>query len=170
MGSRDSDQTKAGSRERAKTAPVHLADERQCAILVLRSVQLRNAGRRKPMTRAQFTLPMLRRLWSRPRLSPEFLERVSVWLSVAGWCFFNAGPTYAAIRISAVKNWPRLGTRRIAEELDQVARGEFPFQDHERLLIPETLEELERGSGGGISGSDDFDDETPDGGVFDNED
>ena len=89
------------------------------------------------MTRAQFTVPMLRRLWNRPRLSGEFLADVSAWLAVAGWCFFSAGVTYAAVRISAVK-WPRLGTKRIADELDEVAKGEFPFEDHEHLLIEDS--------------------------------
>ena len=94
-------------------------------------------------TQAQFTAPMLRRLWNQPRLSPKFLEDVSAWLAVAGWCFFNAGATYAAVRISAVKNWPRLGTGRIADELDQVAIGDFPFEDHEHLLIAGATEEEE---------------------------
>src|SRR5436309_1070418 len=88
-----------------KSAPRHLADPRQAAILVLRNIELRNQTRDKPMTRAQFTVPMLKRLLNRPRLAPEFVEEVSAWLAVAGWCLFNAGPTYAAIRISAVKNW-----------------------------------------------------------------
>jgi hypothetical protein len=126
---------------RGKIAPRHLADPRQAAILLLRDIELRNQDRRNPMTRAQLTVPMLRRLWNRPRLSPDFLEQVSVWLAVAGWCFFNAGATYAAVRISAVKNWPRLGTKRIADALDEVAKGEFSFEDHEHLLIADVTEE-----------------------------
>ena len=116
-------------------APRHLADTRQGAILVLRSIELRDAARDKPMTRVQFTVPMLKRLWNRPRLTPEFIQEVTTWLAVAGWCFFDAGPAYAAIRIRAVKNWPRLGTKAIADELAAVARGDFPFEDHEHLLI-----------------------------------
>jgi hypothetical protein len=127
-----------------KTAPRHLADARQAAILLLRRIELRDRDRDKPTTRAQFTVPMLRRLWNRPRLSAEYLEDVSAWLAVAGWCFFNAGATYAAVRISAVKNWPRLGTKRMAEELDAVAKGKFPFDEHERLLSEQTGEEIER--------------------------
>jgi hypothetical protein len=100
---------------------------------------------------------MLRRLWNRPRLTPEFLEKVSVWLAVAGWCFFNTGSTYAAIRMSAVKNWPRLGTKRIASDLDQVSSGEFQFQDHEHLLIPDSSDEKDRSAGGGTTGGDDDD-------------
>jgi hypothetical protein len=128
----------AGSVANAKPAPRQLADARQAAILLLRRIAVRDNGRDKPTTRAQFTVPMLRRLWNRPRLSPEFLEEVSTWLAVAGWCLFNAGATYAAVRISAVKNWPRLGTAKIANELDQVAKGQFPFDDHERLLVDDT--------------------------------
>src|SRR5262245_8421238 len=133
---------------KGKTAPRQLADAREAAILVLRDIQLRDQTRDKPMTRAQFTVPMLKRLWNRPRLAPEFVEKVSAWLAVAGWCFFNAGPTYAAIRISAVKNWPRLGTKRIAAELELVAKGKFPFEDHEQLLI----------GGAEASGSDEVED------------
>jgi hypothetical protein len=112
----------------------HLADTREAAILLLRDIELREQNRDKPMTRVQLTSSMLRRLWNRPRLAPEFLNEVSAWLAVAGWCFFNAGPTYAAVRMSAVKNWPRLGTSRIEKELNEVAKGEFSFEDHERLL------------------------------------
>jgi hypothetical protein len=127
-----------GSVANGKPAPRQLADARQAAILLLRRIAVRDNDRDKPTTRAQFTVPMLRRLWNRPRLSPEFLKEVSTWLAVAGWCFFNAGATYAAVRISAVKNWPRLGTAKIANELDQVAKGQFPFDDHEHLLVDDT--------------------------------
>lgn len=140
-----------------KTAPRHLADPRQAAILLLRNIELRNKDRHNPMTRAQFTVPMLRRLWNRPRLSPEFLEHVSAWLAVAGWCFFNAGATYAAVRISAVKNWPRLGTLRIAGELEEVAKGEFLFEGHEHLLIDETAEDLDRMAAGETRGNEELD-------------
>jgi hypothetical protein len=134
----------------------HLADGREAAILLLRDIELREQNRDKPMTRVQLTGSMLRRLWNRPRLSPEFLDEASAWLAVGGWCFFNAGPTYAAVRMSAVKNWPRLGTSRIEKELNQVANGEFPFEDHERLLSED------RAPSGETSGGDDADDKTPD--------
>jgi hypothetical protein len=124
-----------------RPAPQRLADPRQAAILLLRRIELRNQGRHKPMTRAQFTVPMLRRLWNRPILSPEFIGEVTQWLAVAGWCFFNAGATYAAVRISAVKNWPRLGTSKIENELNEVANGKFPFEDHEHLLSEGTADD-----------------------------
>jgi len=124
--------------------PQHLADAREAAILLLRDIELRGDNRDKTMTRVQLTGSMLRRLWNRPRLSSEFLDEVSAWLAVGGWCFFNAGPTYAAVRMSAVKNWPRLGTSRIEKELNEVAGGEFPFEDHERLLIEDTAGDPDR--------------------------
>jgi hypothetical protein len=127
---------------RAAKAPAQLlVDPRQAATLLLRRIELRDQERQNPTTRAQFTVPMLRRLWNRPRLSPEFVEDMSAWMAVAGWCFFNAGATYAAVRISAVKNWPRLGAGRMAGELDQVAKGIFPFEDHEHLLVAGATEE-----------------------------
>jgi hypothetical protein len=67
--------------------------------------------------------------------------------------------TYAAVRISAVKNWPRLGTNRVADELDEVAKGEFPFDDHEHLLIAPTDEVLGQTKGKSKSGSEGIDDE-----------
>jgi hypothetical protein len=129
------------------TAPLQLVDPRQAAILLLWRIELRDKDRHNPTTRAQFTVPMLRRLWNRPRLLPEFLEDVSAWLAVAGWCFFNAGATYAAVRISAVKNWPRLGTSKIKKELNEVANGKFPFEDHERLLSDSTAEDSKTSEG-----------------------
>src|ERR1700758_2927913 len=103
-----------------KAAPRYLANPREAAILLLRSIELRDEDRDNPMTRVQLTSRMLRSLWNRPRLSPNFLEEVSAWLAVAGWCLFNAGATFAAIRFNSVKDWPRLGIKRIKDELDGV--------------------------------------------------
>ncbi|MGO8976276.1 MAG: hypothetical protein ACLPTZ_04220 [Beijerinckiaceae bacterium] len=89
------------------------------------------------------------------------MEQVAAWVAVAGWCFFNAGATYAAVRIRAVKNWPRLGTNRIAGELDEVAKGEFPFEDHEHLLIEDTAEDLDRMEAGGTRGNEETDERAP---------
>lgn len=143
------------NRKGRTAVPRHLSDPREAAILLLRNIELRDKDRAKPMTQVQLTGSMLRRLWNRPRLSPEFLNEVSAWLAVGGWCFFNAGPTYAAVRMSAVKNWPRLGTSRIEKELNEVASGEFPFEDHERLLIKGEDRELRRAE---LSESEDVED------------
>jgi hypothetical protein len=83
---------------------LHLPDGRQAALLLLRLFELKDGARNKPMTRARLTPPMLKRLWNRRRLSPTFLQDVADWLLVAGWVFFDAGSTYAVVRVTAVEN------------------------------------------------------------------
>lgn len=109
-------------------------NSREAALLLLRVFELRNAKREKPMTRAKLTAAMLKMLWKRPRLAPEFLQDVADWLLIAGWVFFYAGPTYAAVRVNAVKNWPRVSTTSIKPELKQVAKGNYDFDEREHLL------------------------------------
>jgi len=112
----------------------HLPDGRQAAILLLRLFDLRDQAREKPMTRAHLTSSMLRRLWCRPRLSPEFLRDVGEWLLAAGWVFFDVGSTYAAVRVTAVKKWPRVFSKLMKEDLRKVATGDFEYDNHEGLL------------------------------------
>ena len=88
----------ATTKPKADLPALHLANERQAALLLLKLFELRGAARDKPMTRAKLTPPMLKRLWNRRRLSPAFLQDVADWLLVAGWVFFDAGPTFAAVR------------------------------------------------------------------------
>jgi hypothetical protein len=117
---------------------LHLADARQCALLLLRLFELRNKTREargvKPMTRAKLTTPMIKTLWNRQRLAPEFLQDVADWLLSAGWVFFFAGPVYAAVQVSAVQNWPRISTAPINGDLKDVAEGKFVFDALEHLL------------------------------------
>jgi hypothetical protein len=127
--------SKSSSAEaKADIPPLQLADERQAAVLLLRLFELRDGTRNKPMTRARLTPPMLKRLWNRRRLSPAFLQDVADWLLVAGWVFFDAGPTYAVVRVTAVENWPRVFTKPIRTELGKVAAGTYDFSAREHLL------------------------------------
>jgi hypothetical protein len=106
------------------------------------------------LTRAKLTAAMLKTLWKRPRLAPEFLQEVADWLLIAGWVFFYAGPTYAAVRVSAVKNWPRVSTTLIKGELKQVAEGNYNFDEREPLLWKPEDETIAEDDG------DDADDQT----------
>jgi hypothetical protein len=106
----------------------------QSASLLLRLLALSSKSRRKPLTRAKLTERMLKRLWNRPRLAPEFLQEVSDWLLGAGWVFFYAGPTYAAVRVTAVANWPRVSTSPIQDDLDDIARGTYRHKQYQHLL------------------------------------
>jgi hypothetical protein len=122
----------------AKGRQLHLADARQCALLLLRVFELRNETRKaqglKPMTRAKLTAPMLKALWNRPRLSPEFLQEVADWLLFADWVFFLAGPVYGAVQVSAVLNWPRVSTIPVRADLTAIAEGRYSFAPLEHLL------------------------------------
>ena len=124
----------SSAKTKADIPALHLADGRQAALLLLRLFELRDGTRNKPMTRARLTPPMLKRLWNRRRLSPAFLQDVADWLLVAGWVFFDAGPTYAVVRVTAVENWPRVFTKPIRTKLRDVAADTYDFSAHEHLL------------------------------------
>jgi hypothetical protein len=131
---------------------LHLPDGRQAALLLLRVFELSDSARNKPMTRARLTPPMLKRLWSRRRLSPTFLQDVADWLLVAGWVFFDAGSTYGVVRVTAVENWPRVFTKQIRDDLSKVAAGTYEFSEHEHLFWAGRMP-----SDGQTNGSDDED-------------
>ena len=58
----------------------------------------------------------------------------------AGWCFFCAGPShYAIIKLKAVDGWPRISSKRIADELKQVPLGMYDFDQLEPLLLAERV-------------------------------
>ena len=76
----------------------------------------------------------LKRLWNRSRLSDQFLAEVSEWLLTVGWALFFAGSTYAAVRTSAVENWPPISSKRIQAELNAVRAGKFDFAALEHLF------------------------------------
>jgi hypothetical protein len=86
------------------------------------------------MTRAKLTTPMLKALWNRRRLSPEFLQEVADWLLFADWVLFLAGPVYGAVQVSAVLNWPRVSTIEIGKDLRGIAEGRYSFAPLEHLL------------------------------------
>ncbi len=159
MSSPNSSGTEASSAAN-KATTLHLADGRQSALLLLWTVELRTKRRNekglKAMTRTQLTVPMLKQLWKRPRLSPEFIREVTDWLLVGGWAFFDAGKFYAMVRVTAVENWPRLSTKAIRSNLDDVAKGKFPFSDYEYLLWREGTFVMDAES------DEDSDDKTPD--------
>ena len=55
------------------------------------------------------------------------------WLLRAGWAFFFADRSYALIKLDAVESWTRLGSKRIADQLDAVAKGDFDFTQLRQL-------------------------------------
>jgi hypothetical protein len=91
----------------------------------------------KDLTRVRLAEITLKRLWARHRLPDDFLREVEDWLFRAGWALFYAGTTFAAVRTTAVNGWPRLSSKRLTDELAEVARGEFDFHQHHTLLLGE---------------------------------
>jgi hypothetical protein len=58
------------------------------------------------------------------------------WMLRAGWALFYADRSYAAIKLTVIDTWPRLGSKRIRADLDAVARGEFDFDSLDALFKP----------------------------------
>src|SRR4051812_44077357 len=98
-------------------------EHRECALLLLRVIESRDLERGRPTTRARLSELTLKRLWSCPRLTADFIAGVERWLLPAGWALLFAGSTYAVIKVAAVENWPRLAFKRVEEELEAVAAG-----------------------------------------------
>jgi hypothetical protein len=113
----------------------YLPDAMECALLLLLLVQP------KERTRIRLAEITLKRLWGRHRLRDEFLREVTEWLFRAGWALFYAGTTFALVKTKAVEGWPRVTSKELAAELDEVARGEFDFRRHYHLLLDDETEE-----------------------------
>jgi hypothetical protein len=112
----------------------------QTALLLLRLPKLRDEEKKNKskskdteekkvqgMTRFRVSELTLKRISGRPRLHPEFLIEMQDWLLRAGWAFFFADRSFGMVKLEAVETWTRLGSKRIADELDAVAKGDFDF-------------------------------------------
>jgi hypothetical protein len=112
----------------------------QTALLLLRLPKLRDEEKKNKsktkdteekkvqgMTRFRVSELTLKRISGRPRLHPEFLIEMQDWLLRAGWAFFFADRSFGMVKLDAVETWTRLGSKRIAKDLDAVAKGDFKF-------------------------------------------
>ncbi len=116
--------------------------DRQCALMILLSLQERGARRRdgKALTRARFSKLTLKRLCLRQTITQAWIDRVNEPLMTAGWVLIDAGTTYGAVKVNVVENWPRAISKNLRTVLDQVKNGTFDFDRHEKLLSKETWE------------------------------
>lgn len=108
----------------------------QCCLLLLHVVARRDEERKTDATRLCLSELTLKRVCCRPRLDPGFLAELQDWMLRAGWALFYADRSYAAIKLDVVGGWPRLGSKRIRDDLDSVARGEFDFGSLDGLFKP----------------------------------
>src|SRR5215207_3287383 len=107
---------------------------RECALLLLRLIEVKEQERQREVSRLRIAEISLKRLWGRRRISPEFAEEVAEWLSGADFTLFFAGTTYAVVKTSVVESWPRVTSKRITDDLRAVAQGTFDFSNLEHLL------------------------------------
>ena len=91
----------------------------------------------KGTTRFRVSELTLKRICGRPRLHPEFLTEMQDWLLRSGWAFFFADRSFGMIKLEAVESWTRLGSKRIADELDAIAKGDFDFAPLLQLAEPD---------------------------------
>ena len=131
------------ARETEAEAHFHLPTPRECALLILRLVQVREQElqareeeTRRGVSRARISQTTLLTLCRRSRLSETFLTDVQEFLLAAGWCLFRVSATYyAIIKREAVEGWARISSARISEELTAVSRGTYNFERLEPLLL-----------------------------------
>jgi hypothetical protein len=110
-------------------------DGRESALLLLRLIEEREQRRKEKMTRVRLAEMTLKDLWNRQHLPEQFLRDVQEWLLTAGWALIAAGSTFAAVRTSAVENWPRVSSKRLAPMLQKMKAGKFNFADLEHLIV-----------------------------------
>jgi hypothetical protein len=116
-----------------------LPTPQECALLLLRLLELRNEE--NPVSRVRLSELTLRRLWTRGRLSDDFLNEVQEWLSRGGWTLFFAQSTYAVVKTNVVLSWSRLASKRMNEDIQKVRQGTFDFGELVRLI--ETDDDIE---------------------------
>jgi hypothetical protein len=110
-------------------------DAQECAILLVLLVQAKEGKSEKGYSRIRVAEITLKRLWGRHRLDDEFLREVEEWLFRAGWALFYAGATFALVQTKSVEGWPRVSSKRLADDLEKVAQGEYDFDPHYHLLL-----------------------------------
>jgi hypothetical protein len=110
-------------------------DGRESALLLLWLIEEREQRRKEKMTRVRLAEMTLKDLWNRQHLTEQFLRDVQEWLLTAGWALIAAGSTFAAVRTSAVENWPRVSSKRLSPMLLEMKAGKFNFDNLEHLIV-----------------------------------
>jgi hypothetical protein len=112
-------------------------DCREAAMLLLHAIQERGNRRGKPLTRARLSRVTLKRLWNREQLTEPWLDEVNEWLLSAGWTLVFAGRTFGVLKTDVVENWPRIASKYLNDDIDDVKQGAFDFSQLEHLLKSE---------------------------------
>jgi hypothetical protein len=125
----------------------HQPSARECALLILRLLQVREDEVGREVSRVRISQSTLRTLCGRSQIGNDLLLEVQELLLVAGWCLFCIGPThFAIIKRKAVEGWPRISSSRISGELADVSRGQYDFEQLEPLLMTQVSEHADQES------------------------
>jgi hypothetical protein len=126
--------------ERRGVDKLYQPTPRECAMLILRLMEVRGQEVEGEVSRARISQNTVRRMCGRGQLTTDFIHDLQNILLAAGWCMFCVGPThYAVIKVKSVEGWSRISSKRISDELTRVSRGQFDFQQVEHLLLPQEL-------------------------------
>lgn len=96
----------------------------ETATLVVHLVTEYAREKGKATTRARISQQTLRLISSRTQLRHRFKEDWSEALELIGWLSIPVGDNFAIIQTDTTDGWPRLGSKRIAETLKRVHRGD----------------------------------------------
>lgn len=121
--------------------PLYRPSERECALILLRLIQLKEEDSTNGITRVRIAEVSLKRMWGRHRLHPDFVEAVSGWLLSSGWVLFFAGSTYALIKASSVEGWARISSKAIRDDITAIENGQYDFASLEPLLRRDAISE-----------------------------
>jgi hypothetical protein len=111
------------------------------SLVASREKQLKEGSKEVAVSRFRMSETTFKRLANRKRVPTEFLAEVQEWLFEAGWSLFFTGSTYAMIKSDTVNGWVRLGSKRIADQLESVKRGTFDFSSLIHLINPSDNED-----------------------------
>jgi hypothetical protein len=108
------------------------------SLVASREKQLKDkqTGKEIAVSRFRMSETTFKRLANRKRIPTEFLLEVQEWLFEAGWSLFFTGSTYAMIKSDTVDGWVRLGSTRIADQLEAVRQGTFDYNSLSHLISP----------------------------------
>jgi hypothetical protein len=107
----------------------------EAALLLRLALKKRGDARGKEMTRARLSRLTLKLLWNREDLTEAWLAEVNEWLLSAGWKLFYAGTTFGVVKTSVVENWPRVPSKILETQIEELKRGEFDFAQLEHDLL-----------------------------------
>jgi hypothetical protein len=127
-----------GAAQGNSTQRLYQPTERECALLVLRLVQAKAHESGRVVTRARLSEITLRNLWVRSRITDDFVAGVQEILIHGGWALFWVGTSYAIVKLDVIDGWPRISSKRLEAEIEEVKRGTYEkFGELEKLLVTE---------------------------------